>query len=501
MPIRICSFLVALALAAAPGLGLADGALIAPWTPASKPQLPDSPIPAASQAAPEPQVPAASGTDGAELLEQWPASAINDVQANDLWDRIRAGFRMNEIDSPLVQHHEAWYLNRPDYLERLVERSRRYLYFVVDELEKRGMPTEIALLPMIESAYNPSAYSRMRAAGIWQFIPSTGKRYGLQQNWWYDGRRDVRAATQAALDYLQNLYNQFGDWELALAAYNWGEGGVQRAVERNRAKGKPTDYFSLKMPRETRNYLPKLQAVKNIISDPALFGIQLERIPNRPYFTVVSAPAHIDVKKAAELADVSVEEFRSLNPAHTRPVITPVANRELLLPVDKAELFTTNLESTDEPLVSWQIYQLKTGEKLESVAHKFGISLQRLKEVNGLNGRRRGVRPGQMLLVPMEDEEAQSNLDETYDSADFQAPADDYRSRTIHRVKRGDTLASVARRYRTSPASIKAWNGLKSDQLRVGQRLTIWQEGATLRTGHSSRGKHKRARAKSARSG
>jgi membrane-bound lytic murein transglycosylase D len=500
MPIRICSLLAALVLAASPGLGLADGALIAPSTPASKSPLPDSPVSPSAQAAPEAQGAAASGTDGAELLEQWPASAINEAQANDLWDRIRAGFRMNEIDSPLVQHHEAWYLNRPDYLERVVERSRRYLYFVVDELEKRGMPTEIALLPMIESAYNPSAYSRMRAAGIWQFIPSTGKRYGLQQNWWYDGRRDVRAATLAALDYLQNLYNQFGDWELALAAYNWGEGGVQRAVEKNRAKGKPTDYLSLKMPKETRNYLPKLQAVKNIVSDPALFGIQLERIPNRPYFTVVSAPAHIDVKKAAELAEVSLEEFRSLNPAHTRPVITPVANRQLLVPVDKAELFTANLENNDAPLVSWQTYQLKKGENLESVASKFGISVQRLKEVNGLNSRKRGPRPGQMLLVPMEDDDAESNLDQTYASADFQAPADDFRGRTIHRVKRGETLGSIARRYGASPASIKAWNGLKSNQLRAGQRLTIWQEGGTVRTRHTSR-KHKRHHAIAARSG
>jgi membrane-bound lytic murein transglycosylase D len=334
----------------------------------------------------------------------------------------------------------------------------------------------------------------MRAAGIWQFIPSTGKRYGLQQNWWYDGRRDVRAATRAALDYLQNLYNAFGDWELALAAYNWGEGGVQRAVEKNRAKGRPTDYLSLKMPKETLNYLPKLQAVKNIVSDPVLFGIKLEPIPNRPYFTVVSAPPHIDVEKAAKLADVSVEEFRSLNPAHTRPVITPVANRQLLVPVDKAELFNANLENNDEPLVSWQTYQLKKGEKLESVAHKFGIGVQRLKVVNGLNGRKRGPRPGQMLLVPMEDEEAESNLDETYASADFQAPPDDYRGRTIYRVRRGDTLASVARRYGASPASIKAWNGLKSSRLRAGQRLTIWRDGGPVRTAHRTGHKHKHNR-------
>src|SRR5690242_13467610 len=190
----------------------------------------------------------------------------------NLWERIRAGFALPEIDSPLVARHEAWYLNRPEYVQRMVERSHRYLYFIVEELEKRNMPTEIALLPMIESAYNPQAYSRARASGIWQFIPSTGRKYGLQQNFWYDGRRDVLAATRAALDYLQFLHDMFGDWELALAAYNWGENGVQRAVEKNRARRKATNYASLSMPKETRNYLPKLQAVKNIVTNPQLLG-------------------------------------------------------------------------------------------------------------------------------------------------------------------------------------------------------------------------------------
>jgi membrane-bound lytic murein transglycosylase D len=480
MPNRICSLVAALALVTLPAVSIADGALIAPWAPPSRLQTPDAP--AAPQAAPALGA-AAEGTGGAELLEAWPASAIDDAEPSDLWDRIRAGFRMNEVDSPLVQRHEAWYLNRPDYVQRMVDRSRRYLYFVVDELEKRGMPTEIALLPMIESAYNPTAYSHMRAAGMWQFIPSTGKRYGLKQNWWYDGRRDVRAATRAALDYLQTLHDMFGDWELALAAYNWGENGVQRAVAKNRAKGKPTDYASLPMPKETRNYLPKLQAVKNIVSDPTLFGIDLDTIPNRPYFTVVTAPAHIDIDKAAELADVSVEEFRSLNPGYSRPVITPVANQQLLLPVDKAEVFTANLESYDQPLVSWQTYQLKRNENLDAVAKKFGIGVQRLKEVNGLSGRKRAPRPGQMLLVPLE-EEAESNLDDTYNSPDFQAPVDDFRGRVVHRVKRGETLAGLARKYGTSTASIQAWNGMKTSQLRAGQRLTIWQEGRPVRAAH-----------------
>ena len=353
----------------------------------------------------------------------------------------------------------------------MIERSRLYLFHIVEEVEKRGMPTEIALLPMIESAYNPSAYSRMRAAGIWQFIPSTGRKYGLKQTWWYDGRRDVLAATRAALDYLQFLHDSLGSWELALAAYNCGEGKVQRAIARNRKKGKRTDYMSLKLPKETRNYLPKLQAVKNIISAPDLLNFDLQPVPNRPYFTVVEAPPHIDVEMAAKLADMPVEEFQSLNPGHTRPVITPVANRQLLVPVDKANVFQANLESNDQPLVTWQTYQLTKDEKLVDAARKYGISVERLQEVNGLSGRKR-VRPGQMLLVPMEGDGAQTNLDATYDSPDFQAPAED--RRVVHRVRPGDTLSGIAKRYGTTVSRIKAWNGLRGTQLRAGQRLTIW---------------------------
>jgi membrane-bound lytic murein transglycosylase D len=452
----------------------ADGALPSPWAgpvvippAAAQPEAPppvtspiDQPPPADAHAADEP---------AADQAQEAAAEA-----QGDLWERIRAGFAMEELDSTLVQRHEAWYLNRPDYVQRMIERSRLYLYHIVEEVERRGMPTEIALLPMIESAYNPSAYSHMRAAGMWQFIPSTGRKYGLQQTWWYDGRRDVLAATRAALDYLQFLHDSFGDWELALAAYNCGEGNVQRAIERNRRKHKPTNYVSLKLPKETRNYLPKLQAVKNIIADPSVLGFELEPLLNRPYFAVVEAPPHIDVAMAAKLADMPVDEFLSLNPGHRRPVITPVGSRQLLVPVDKADVFQANLESNDQPLVSWQSYQLKKNEKLDHVAAKFGIDMQRLKEVNGITGRKR-VRSGQMVLVPLEAGDEQSNLDETYKSQDFQAPAEEHR--VVHRVKAGDTLSSLSRRYGISVAQIKTWNSLRGNTLRVGQRLTIWREG------------------------
>jgi len=221
--------------------------------------------------------------------------------ADDLWERIRAGFAISDLDNPLVGVRERWYASQGESLQRLVERSTLSLFSIVEEIEKRGMPTEIALLPMVESAFNPMAYSRSHASGLWQFIPSTGKNYKLSQNWWADSRRDVIASTNAALDYLQVLYEMHGDWHLALASYNWGENGVARAIERNRSKGLPTDYQSLKMPAETRGYIPKLQAMKNIISDPEAFGVSLDPIPNEPYFVTVPTPSAIDIRLAAEL--------------------------------------------------------------------------------------------------------------------------------------------------------------------------------------------------------
>ena len=295
--------------------------------------------PAAATPASAPEV--AGGTQASDTAVG--SNPFTPPQAS-LWGRIREGYALPVIDTQLVARHEAWFLNHPDYFQRMLERSRLYLYFIVEEVDKRKMPMEVALLPMIESAYNPTAYSRARAVGIWQFMPQTGKKYGLQQNWWYDGRRDVMAATRAALDYLEKLHDEFGDWQLALASYNWGENGVRRAIAKNRAQRKPTDYAHLKMPKETRNYLPKLQAIRNIITKPALLSFPLEEIPNQPYFTTVSMPDHIDMEVAARLAEMSVDELRSLNPGHTRPVMmsTSSSSHSLLLPVDKANLFSAN---------------------------------------------------------------------------------------------------------------------------------------------------------------
>jgi membrane-bound lytic murein transglycosylase D len=398
--------------------------------------------------------------------------------ADDLWQRIRNGFAMPELNTNLVARHEEWYANRPDYVARMTERAQRYLYFITEEVEKRGMPTEIALLPMIESAFNPSAYSIGNASGIWQFIPSTGRIFGMQQTWWYDGRRDIVSATKGALDYLQKLHDQFGDWELALAAYNWGEKAVEAAQERNRKKGLPTDYMSLKMPDETRNYVPKLLAVKHIVNNPEKFGLTLNTILNRPYFAAVNTSRHIDVKLAAKLADISVEEFSALNPAHTRPVILSENDSVLLLPVEKADTFKTNLESYSEPLVSWQAYHSRKGERLDRVAPRFGLSLEKLRSVNGLSPHAK-LSNGQELLVPLNVEDGASSEFEAFNT--HLVPDERPRGRVIaHVVKKGETLNSIARRYGVSVAKLRNWNDGASS-VKPGSRITIVQLGAGQR--------------------
>ncbi|MEO1765990.1 lytic transglycosylase [Thiobacter aerophilum] len=382
----------------------------------------------------------------------------------DLWARLRAGFALPELDTPLVAENEAWYAERPDYVARMLERSRRYLFYIVEEVERRGMPTEIALLPMIESAFNPHALSRAKAAGIWQFMPATGRTFGLQQNWWVDERRDVLAATRAALDYLQKLYAMFGDWHLALAAYNWGEGNLSRAIARNQAQGLPTDYVNLRMPVETANYVPRLLAVKHLVERPQDFSARLGPLPNSPYFAQITLTRHMDVALAARLAEIPLTEFLSLNPHYNRPVIRAQEPTTLLLPVDKAEVFARNLEGHQQPLVSWRTYQAGKGEHLEAIARRYGISPTRLREVNGLGPTVRKLGRGQLLLVP------------GTASTPLQAPqttAKAETSRLSHTVRRGETLAAIARRHGVSVAELKSWNRLASSHLTPNQKLLV----------------------------
>ncbi|HVO89327.1 MAG TPA: LysM peptidoglycan-binding domain-containing protein [Casimicrobiaceae bacterium] len=398
------------------------------------------------------------------------------IPAGDLWERIVGGYAIPEVtDAELVHKWEQWYADRPDYVARMVERSRRYLYHIVVELELRGMPADIALLPMIESAFNPGALSVARASGIWQFMPETGHTYGLKQNWWFDSRRDVLAATTSALDYLQNLHDEFDDWQLALAAYNWGEGNVRKAVARNKARGLPTDYASLtKLPVETRNYLPKLQAVKNIIADPQRYGIDLASVPDAPFFAVVKTNRKMDVKRAAELAELSVDEFLALNPQHNRPVIAGADEYAILLPTDKAEIFAAKLDLLDQPLVSWQAYRVKPGETLPQIAVKFGMSVETLRAVNGIGSNAR-VPVNHPLLVPSQ--RASVDGDESLAQTVFTTvPA----GRTVYyTVRRGDTLSVVAARYGVTTADLRRWNSMGQSAVRVGQKLRITSEAVS----------------------
>ncbi|AKJ68737.1 hypothetical protein PATSB16_28420 [Pandoraea thiooxydans] len=407
--------------------------------------------------------------------------SYGDHQDNDLWSRIRRGFAIPDLDSPLVQERTAWYAARPEYVERMVNRSSRYLFHIVEELEKRHMPTELALLPFVESAYNPQALSTAKAAGMWQFIPSTGKTYNLKQNMFSDERRDVVASTDAALDYLSNLHDMFGDWYLALAAYNWGEGNVQRAIARNQAQGLPTDYQSLRLPTETREYVPKLQAIKNIIEHPALYDVKLPEIPNHPYFVSVTTSHDIDVALAARLADLPLSEFRALNPAFKKPVILGATKSKILLPFDNADIFAKQLKSYKKPLSSWTTYTIRRAESPEVIAKRLGVEASTIRSVNGIPPRFR-MKAGSTILVPRTGENDRDISSTVADNAVLALePEVPPVRRVAVRVRRGDSLSAVARRYGVSELEIKRWNRMRGNGLRAGQTLVLMVRGAPER--------------------
>jgi membrane-bound lytic murein transglycosylase D len=319
--------------------------------------------------------------------------------SGNLWLRIQDGFTMPELNSPLVITQTRWLAARPDYVHRSMARSSRYLFYIVEEVNLRGMPMEIALLPFVESAFNPVAKSSAKAMGIWQFMPATGKDFKLTQNMFRDERRDVLQSTTAALDYLQRLHRQFGDWQLALAAYNWGEGNVAKAIKRNQAAGLPTDYLSLKMPKETREYVPKLMAYKAIVSDPAAYGIVLPELENHPYFVAIDVTRDIDVDVVIKLAELTPEDFRNLNPSFNKPVILSAANQQILLPFGHAELFQENLKNYNEPLSTWTAVSVSATESADQLAKRLGVSAAVLREVNAIPPGMR-VRAGSTVLIP-----------------------------------------------------------------------------------------------------
>ncbi|WP_298447236.1 LysM peptidoglycan-binding domain-containing protein [uncultured Marinobacter sp.] len=436
----------------------------------------------------------AAARDAREKLDNPEQNITADAAGEaDMWDRLRAGFMLDhDVDDKRVEDQLNWYARHPNYINRVVERGSRYLYHIVNETEKRGLPAEFALLPVVESAFDPFAYSHGRAAGLWQFIPSTGKYFGLTQSWWHDDRRDVIAATDAALTYLDRLTNRFGgDYTLALAAYNSGGGTVSIAMRRNRNSNKPEDFWSLQLPQETRHYVPKLIALAKIFDDPKAYGIELPTLKDEPYFDIVETGGQLDLAQAAELASVDIDEIYLLNPSYNRWATSPEGPHRLLVPHQNAESFRTALANIPpEKRVSWRNYVVKSGDSLNTISRKFSTTPAVLQQVNNLNGDL--IRIGQRLMIPS----ASKNSDAYALSASqrLERKQDKKRSgsKLRYTVRRGDTFWDIAREHRVSVRQVAAWNGMApGDPLIPGKELVIWSNTAqpTIASAGSTRGK------------
>ncbi|MEO8391125.1 MAG: transglycosylase SLT domain-containing protein [Polaromonas sp.] len=393
----------------------------------------------------------------------------------ELWDRIRRGFAMPDLQNELVTDREQWYASRPDYIQRMTERSSKYLFHIVEELERRQMPTELALLPFIESAFNPQAVSSAKAAGMWQFMPATGKYFDLKQNAFRDDRRDVLASTRAALDYLQKLYGMFGDWHLALAAYNWGEGSVGRAIAKNRKAGLGTSYADLNMPAETRLYVPKLQAVKNIVANPQAFRTELPLIENHPYFQQVLITRDIDVALAARLADVKIEDFKALNPSAHRPVIIAAGTPLILLPWDNATVFQRNFEAyTQGQYASWTAWTAPSTMNPAEAARRTGMNEADLRGVNSIPPRML-IKAGSTLLVPRSAKVEDDVTSHVADTAQISFSPEVVTRRTTVKARKGESVATIAKRYGLSAASVAEWNNVStSSPFKPGHQVVVF---------------------------
>ncbi len=393
----------------------------------------------------------------------------------DLWERVRRGFAMPDLDSDLVHERELWYSSRPDYVARMTERGSKYLFYIVEELERRDMPSELALLPFIESAFNPQAVSSAKAAGMWQFMPATGKFFDLKQNMFRDDRRDVIESTRAALDYMQKLYGMFGDWHLALAAYNWGEGNVQRAVNKARKAGTGTGYDDLNMPMETRLYVPKLQAVKNIVANPKSFRMQLPELGNHPYFQSVEINRDIDVTLAAQLAEVPLDDFRALNPSANKPVLLAASNSQILLPWDNAERFQNNLTAyTGGRLANWTAWVAPTTLNAAEAAKRVGMTEEELRGVNKIPPRMR-IKAGSTLLVRRS---ASLNSDVTELVANngyLNLAPEVVLKKTVVKAGKRDNVTTMASRYSVSVQQLADWNKVStSASFKRGQSVVLY---------------------------
>ena len=430
--------------------------------------------------------PGSGGTQNSGPLSSVPTKELRSDKVaelaapKDLWERIRRGFKIPDMDNALVHQDEQWYLSRPDYITRMTERSRLYLFHIVEELEVRNMPTELALLPFIESAFNPQALSSAKAAGLWQFIPSTGSSFDLQQNMLRDDRRNVLASTRAALDYLQQLHDQFGDWQLALAAYNWGPGNVQKAIAANQAAGLPTTYSDLKMPEETRNYFPKLQAIKNIIATPQAFGAILPYIGNHPYFDTVTITHDIDVDMAARLAEVGLDDFKALNPSQRKPTIFAAGTPQILLPWDNVAIFKSNLAQTNPAkLASWTTWVAPKTMPAREVAQEVGMSDSELRKINDIPPRVL-VKQGSTLLVRRTEDDPTTAASAVVNNAHIAYAPEVTLRRTIYRARAGESIASIAERYDLPAATVARWNrSHPGTRLKRGHAVVLYLPSGT----------------------
>lgn len=463
---RLRSALAALALATA----LTGCATTAPTGP-------DWPmVPSARKPAPE-TPPAATASVPAQGVIPAPANATPALPAvpefADIFDRIRAGYALPEVEHPAIDQHVRFYAARPEHLDRTFERAERYLYYVVRELEQRKMPLELAMLPIIESAYNPYAYSRARAAGIWQFIPPTAARYQVRVNWWQDGRRDIVDSTRAALDYLQVLNGMFdGDWLLAMAAYNCGEGCVRRAVQRNRAAGLRTDYFSLGLPAETRAYVPKLIAMSRVVANPADQGLEFTPIANEPYFARVDVGSQIDLRVAAALAGVSEDEMHALNPAFNRWATDPDGPHSLLVPFETAPQFQAAMARlTAEARMPLERYRVQPGDSVVSLARDRNVPASAINKLNGLTNARLPV--GDEVLLPASASLAPLRAGLIIEGENAPKSLRSRKSKT-YVVRRGDTLWAIAKRNNMGVTELARMNGLKTNApIKAGNKLVV----------------------------
>lgn len=409
------------------------------------------------------------------------ATPVSDKNDSNLWVRIRSGFRLPHMEGPRVARYEQWFANNPQYVDRMLQRANLYLYQIVQDVQKRNMPTEIALLPAIESAYSPIAYSRSAAIGLWQFEPATGRLWGLKTNWWYNGERDIIASTNAALDFLQSLHKQFHSWNLALAAYNSGQGTVEQAIAHNKALGLGTHYADLRLPKQTEHYVPKLMAFVNIVRDPSKYGLRLHAIPDSPYFVRVNTGSQIDLSVIARLAKMSLKQLYAINPGFTQWATAPNGPHAILVPVaTKAALLEGLSQLPPQDRMQWARHRVVPGDSLYRIATEYGVSIASIRSTNHLYSN--FLRVGQSLLIPMA---GRRLVVERHAHARphprVALALNRRRVKIIHRVRPGDTLWSIAARYRVYVGQLERWNVLHAHGvLRLGQRILIWASPAML---------------------